>query len=533
MDGSMMSAMSATNARIIGHVAALLIAMTSAVVGFRLASPRIGSHDEGVYVATARALADSGEYRLIDLPSQPLQTKYPPLYPALLAVIDRTEGSTPAHLHALKIVNAVALAVIVILTGELAFRLAGDPWRSRVAAALLAGTSLALMSFVDLVQSDLLLVALWLSALLTLPTDRDNSRRGLLCGLWLGLGILTRVAGLAFAAGAVLTCARRRLPRALMGLSATTTCLAIPWLLWTIMQRPGPLEPLEQYYVSYEPSAWLMLASAPAVGMRVVVVNALDYFRSCWLILDSPAMPVGMIVVAGVALGALRVRDRSVLGAALTMSAVYVVIVLGHPMAMARYLLPLASLAVALMGVAVAPAPESPSGALRTFAGVGCVAAVLTAHVFELRHYASVPRTAVHVGFGQTLPASRVGFDESMEWIRRNTATDAVIASGNDTLLFIETGRRAIRPWHHRPLAYNPEYRVSERLPSESIDASAELRRLRVSYLAIDPLLPDLEGAHAAETFRTILEDRADGWTLVFVSSDGAHKIYRRSEWRP
>ena len=42
--------------------------------------------DDAIYLSTAQALADGEGYRHVEMPARPLQTKYPPLYPAVLAV---------------------------------------------------------------------------------------------------------------------------------------------------------------------------------------------------------------------------------------------------------------------------------------------------------------------------------------------------------------------------------------------------------------------------------------------------------------
>ena len=67
--------------------------MTVAVIAIGIAafvvmtsSSRFIWDDDGIYVSTARALAERHEYRLINLPTEPYQTKYPPLYPALLSL---------------------------------------------------------------------------------------------------------------------------------------------------------------------------------------------------------------------------------------------------------------------------------------------------------------------------------------------------------------------------------------------------------------------------------------------------------------
>ena len=44
--------------------------------------PQFGEyHDDAIYFVTAKAIAERGEYRIISLPGEPWQTKYPPVYP--------------------------------------------------------------------------------------------------------------------------------------------------------------------------------------------------------------------------------------------------------------------------------------------------------------------------------------------------------------------------------------------------------------------------------------------------------------------
>src|SRR5215813_13966551 len=44
-------------------------------------------HDDGLYGVLAKSLASGNGYRVISLPSEPHQTKSPPLYPFLLSLI--------------------------------------------------------------------------------------------------------------------------------------------------------------------------------------------------------------------------------------------------------------------------------------------------------------------------------------------------------------------------------------------------------------------------------------------------------------
>src|SRR5688500_11956345 len=43
-------------------------------------------HDDGIYVATGKAIAEGNGYHLVNLPGEPPQTKYPFLYPVVLSI---------------------------------------------------------------------------------------------------------------------------------------------------------------------------------------------------------------------------------------------------------------------------------------------------------------------------------------------------------------------------------------------------------------------------------------------------------------
>ncbi len=71
-------------------VAVLLTLLVLLTGGYQMVQGVCGVyHDDGIYVSTAQALAEGQGYRLINLPGSPAQSKFPILYPALLAVVWR------------------------------------------------------------------------------------------------------------------------------------------------------------------------------------------------------------------------------------------------------------------------------------------------------------------------------------------------------------------------------------------------------------------------------------------------------------
>src|SRR5258707_722259 len=54
--------------------------------------------DDGLYFIAGKTIAQNSSYLIASLPSQPHQTKYPPLYPLLLSMAWSMNPSYPANL---------------------------------------------------------------------------------------------------------------------------------------------------------------------------------------------------------------------------------------------------------------------------------------------------------------------------------------------------------------------------------------------------------------------------------------------------
>lgn len=66
--------------------------------------------DDGIYVALAKSLASGSGYRYVNLPGEPFATHYPPLYPAFLALLWKLSPTFPANVAVFKFANALLLA---------------------------------------------------------------------------------------------------------------------------------------------------------------------------------------------------------------------------------------------------------------------------------------------------------------------------------------------------------------------------------------------------------------------------------------
>ena len=507
----------------LGKVVVAGIAVAAAVVSYLLTGPQaIGGHDEGVYLATARALVESGEYRLINLPSAPLQTKYPPAYPALLALAAKAFGADSQHAQPLKAVNAVCLAIIVVLTAELARRFSGGGVAAGIGAALLTATSLGFVTHVDLIASDLLFVAALLAALLLMGTP--SIAAGIASGCLLGLALLARTAGLAAILGKAVRwrVGGGRHSLALLGPALLT---AVSWAAWSSLYHPR-VGPLEEYYVGYADFAWFNLFSHPGFTWHVVTANVAGYLQVFPAVAGVPNLITTLLLVAGASVGLWHARRNPSLHDAIFMAVVYGVMLVGFPYAFGRYLLPAVPLLYALIASATQPAGGSGErSSPTTLIARLCLGLLLGANVLELRHYSQQPVDRIHVGFAQYLPFGRSGFLQTAEWIRRHTPEDARLGSANDTTYFTLTGRRGARPWPYEPELYDSRYGGAP--PRTPVDVPDEIGRLGINYIVIDPFLDDLQ-PYAEKYLSRILHGPNQCWTQVFESDDSLHRVYQR-----
>ncbi len=67
----------------------LVVVATVLVTHFAVMNPVVIGifHDDGIYTVLAKSLADGAGYRLVSLPSSPVQLKYPALYSSMLGVL--------------------------------------------------------------------------------------------------------------------------------------------------------------------------------------------------------------------------------------------------------------------------------------------------------------------------------------------------------------------------------------------------------------------------------------------------------------
>jgi hypothetical protein len=252
--------------------------------------------DDAIYVCTAKSLAAGTGYRHIEMPEQPLQTKYPILYPAVLALGFLLGPEYPRNLPCLLAPSALAAAGLVALSLRY-WRdvLAGDWWLV-VMAAILAVLSPVVLSFVRFTMSDLPFGALALAAVYafdhkyaTAQTGAQQRRWLVIAAVLIALSILTRSIGVTLAGALLVVLAwRKQWRHAGLALAVLAVCVA-PWYLRQALavRANGPLQ--TAFLIAPDLDYGLCLPSSSADTANVIVQN---FFRTAFgLVFFQLALP--------------------------------------------------------------------------------------------------------------------------------------------------------------------------------------------------------------------------------------------------
>lgn len=440
------------------------IALVHLVLGALLFEPILFSGGDNVrYMVVGEALRSGLGYLDIHLPDTPLHTKYPPLYPALLAVLGFV-----GELQLFKVASLALTTGSVVLTGWLGARLF-RPAIGYAAAAVMAVNPVLLQyshwvlseaPFVFLVTATLVAWEAWEDRRPDGADAPDGGDGGAGEGgavPWLALGLaaaafMTRTAGIALLVVAVALPALRRRWRPALAAAAVVLVTAGGWALYQSLAAPDRAGYLAELLMvdPYQPAEGRV---GPAGLLRRAAENAWLYVGSV-LPSSFTTEPVvgrpsgglaeavfGAAVFAAAVAGWVR-RSLSRLGPTELFALVYAGIVVLWPSVWTdqRFLLPVLPL-VAIYGLAGAGrALERVSGHVstagaegrvrRTVVGVLAAGTVALGVLDAVRHVPS--RIDCFAGWQRGAPCIHPGyraFFDVARWTRENTPADAIVAN--------------------------------------------------------------------------------------------------------
>jgi len=200
-----------------------IISMASTVAAMARPDPVGWWEDDGIYIVTAKSMAEDHGYRLSHLPGEPWQTKYPPLYSGILALIWRAWPEFPANMLGVRALNGILAFSSAWVFFLLARRDFGAPRWMAILAGAIALASLHWRSLIGVAMSEHFYTFLCMSAILmashrsradigVLPTRfrGPDLLRAVLLGVLAAASALTRIVGIALIAAVLCTLVRRR-----------------------------------------------------------------------------------------------------------------------------------------------------------------------------------------------------------------------------------------------------------------------------------------------------------------------------------
>jgi hypothetical protein len=431
-------------------------------------------NDDGVYVALGKAIADGAGYRSIHLVGAPLQVRYPPGLPLLLAVpwaLGGTLAAVRATVAALHPVVAGGAAGLVWWMGRRRLQLPAWPLAICAIGPFLLDP---VIQYFNIALTEPYLVFGWAGALVLAAPLRSPSAlapppaepsggparpgRAVALGLILAATTLFRTAGIALIPGVLLALAVHRRWREA---AACAAALLAPLLLWEALQgywmSRGPVssQPDDLSYVR-----WLG-AEAPAAfagfAARAAATNVVEYVRKlAGYLFASQRVGIAVVLTAALAAGVACVRLwRSQTTLVLT-TVFAVALTLTWPYAQGRLLLPLLpflGLLAASTWVAVDRWVRPPLATPLRWglqAALGLAAIAVTLRQVELREAAGRSFQSgvlpAPQDFTPTLTlAVRSRFIYRVaQWVRAHTAPGDRIMVDAPAAVYLYTGRRTV-----------------------------------------------------------------------------------------
>jgi hypothetical protein len=410
-------------------------------------------HDDAVYWANAKSLADGNGFRIASLPSNPHQTKYPPLYPGFLSLIWRLDGSFPGNLRWAMLATWLMVPPFFFLCRRLLETLGAGPR----AALLMTAFFMAQPMFTVLATTMMSEVPFCLplfGCLILLA--RPDPRTATVAGLLAGLAYLVRTGALPLVVTVPVLLAFRKQRREAVGFLCGMLPFVAGWMIWVAFHRDPGTDIVTLYYTNYlgYHLAMIPLGLVPELIWKNTAAYLGGVGQLTFFLLDDSyftvllARCIGVVAVIGTIRAARRLANGHYLAYAAGLTAI---LIPWHYPPNQRFVFPLYPLLLfglvselrSFAGV-VRQTYEKAKGAERVFAaGFGavtacCIAAGLFLNVNGLVTFLPA--------FYQEQRANLAVREQTYRWVRANADQDATFSAYDDILLHLFTGRRSVGP---------------------------------------------------------------------------------------
>lgn len=454
-------------------IIAILLALSSLALSYQYIVPEVCGvfHDDAIYVSTAKAIAQGDGYRLINLPNSPKQTKYPILYPVLLAAIWKIWPQFPQNILYMQIITSFlgSLAIGICYLFFVRFN-----YCSRFIAFTSCIVCITIPEFLYFSTNTLteipflLLVVISLWAIDYYAEQSPNHKvKEFSLGILLALPFLCRSIGIVLIISGLLFWFYRS--RAVKWVMIGIIVTILPWLLW-MYGAIGDLnnDPTNGYYTDY--LSWWMEFGLPSMT-KIISFNLLHVLiYSITLSADGLIALVRdhskrLLLITFIILGSIpwaaiilnKDKSRSLKWFLIG----YFLLICIWPWPPNRFLVPIFPFLIAYFFVGLSDILKKhiSSKLIKLFIiSISCTLVItnilLVIEHIEIRNDTNFPlrSSSEFVKWNS--------YKNLFEWLKMNTSSEGTIAYGLDTMAYLYTGRSGIRPFFSRPtsLFYGDDY---------------------------------------------------------------------------
>jgi hypothetical protein len=412
--------------------------------------PEFGKfHDDGLLFVSAKSLATGQGFRILSLPEQPAQTKYPVLYPLYLSIIWKLNPNFPENLWMARVFNWILLVACLALSW-IYFRKEGlSEGRSMLLVALL-GLNPYMILFGTNTFSEVFFICWLLGAFLL--ARRDGIHWAILAGAVAGCAYLSRTAGIALLISMPAWYLWKRDLRRAIAFAAGMLPFVLGWMIWS---RHNIIHTADQTIIYYTDYVKYEFLTVGLDNLHIVLWKNLDgllYGMGSLAIPPVFALPPVKILTEVVAIamiaGCVRLFRRGI-GVQYSFFTIIssVMLIFWHFPSNARFVLPCCPLLLAGLVTELEHLASMLKSAFRhkdmsqrvvSYGMAGCVAAIVLA-TLGLQAYMAFPYLE---DAEKRYRAKRVDMRAAYAWIEANVPDSAEVLSNDDPLLYLYSGRR-------------------------------------------------------------------------------------------
>jgi len=204
--------------------------------------------DDGMYLIDGKALAEGAGYRILSLPAQPYDTRYPPLYPLYLSLAWRAVPAYPANLAVAVMLSWLCLPVVLLLAYWWCVRQRFSVPITWLTVGLFALNPYVLF-FVSNLGSEMMFMVFLFGALVV--AERSGWRWALLAGLLAGAGYLTRTSGIALLPAAMAYYCSKKQARGALCFTLGMLPAVAGWAVWSRLHAAPGHDVVTLCYTNY------------------------------------------------------------------------------------------------------------------------------------------------------------------------------------------------------------------------------------------------------------------------------------------